>query len=135
MISVHAAGNRLQLARDAGVLQSAIDAAETANAKDALSKMLAHQLAAAHRGAMKMIQQGLNGAPNLEAARCLGAAARLMVAYQSGMETLQKIKTGNKQTVIVKHIQMVQVGEGGQAVVAGNVKGEGNDKPYETVDR
>ena len=51
-----------------------------------------------------------------------------MIAYQSGMLTLLKIKNGNNQTVIGNHVQMVQVGEGGQAVVAGEVKGSRNVK-------
>lgn len=46
MISVRAAGYRLHLAREARVLQAGIDAAQSANAKDSITKMLAHQLAA-----------------------------------------------------------------------------------------
>ena len=39
--------------------------------------------------------------------------------YQEGLLTLQKLRTGGKQTVVVQH---VQVSEGGQAVIAGSVK-------------
>jgi hypothetical protein len=62
---------------------------------------------------------------NLRATRLAGAASRLMQAYQQGMVTLDRLRTGNKQTIIVQH---VQVNEGGQAVVAGKVpraRGEG----------
>lgn len=129
MIGVAAASDRLQLARGADVLHLAIDAAETAGAANSLEKMLCHQLAALHRGAMKMTQQGLtNGTPNVEATRALGTAARMMLTFQSGMETLQKIKNRGKQTVVVKHVQVVQVQDGGQAVVAGKVKGQTTKK-------
>src|SRR5262249_36519859 len=122
MIAVRAASNRLELARNADVLHSALDAAKSAGSADPLTKMLCHQLAAAHRGAMKLIHQGMAvGVPNVDAMRSLGTAVRMMQTFQSGMETLQKLKTGNKQTVVVKHVQMVQIGEGGQAVVTGNV--------------
>ena len=50
------------------------------------------------------------------------AVARLTRGYQEGMLTLQKLRTGGKQTVVVQH---VQVTDGGQAVVAGQVKGRG----------
>jgi hypothetical protein len=126
MISVGAAENRLQLARDAGVLKLAVDASMTADANNSLEKMLCHQMAGLHKGAMKMLQQGLSqGIPNVEATRALGTAARMMLTFQSGMETLQKIKNKGKQTVVVKHVQVVQVQDGGQAVVAGKVGRDG----------
>jgi hypothetical protein len=46
----------------------------------------------------------------------------MFTACQSAAETIHRIKTGGKQTVVVKHIQITQVGEGGQAVIAGKVK-------------
>jgi hypothetical protein len=122
MISVGAASERLQLARGVGVLKSAVDAAATVGAKDSLTKSLTHQLAAAHRGAMKMMQQGFqHGVPVPEATRCVTAAARLMTVYQGGMLTMQKLRNGNKQTFVIKHINVQQVKvEGGQAVVNGS---------------
>jgi len=56
--------------------------------------------------------------PIAEFARLANAAARMMQAYQEAFVTLQKVRTGGKQTVVVQH---VQIGEGGQAVVAGSV--------------
>jgi hypothetical protein len=41
-----------------------------------------------------------------------------MSTYQQGMMTLQRVRSGGKQTVVVQH---VHVKEGGQAVVAGKV--------------
>jgi hypothetical protein len=48
-------GDRLNLARGAGVLKGAIDASMTAGAGNSLEKMLCHQLAAVHRAAMQLI--------------------------------------------------------------------------------
>ena len=45
--------------------------------------------------------------------------SRLMGTFQDGMATLDRIRRGGRQTVTVQH---VNVGPGGQAVVAGNLK-------------
>src|SRR5215203_4783312 len=52
-------------------------------------------------------------------ARLAGAIARMSGAYQSGMTTMQRIRSGGTQRVIVQH---VTVTEGGKAVVAGQVE-------------
>jgi hypothetical protein len=81
--------------------------------------MLLHQMAAAHRAAMKqMARVNDDRLPPVEAARLMNTAARLMQVYQSACLTLQRIKTGGKQTVVVQH---VQVADGGQAVIAASV--------------
>ena len=54
----------------------------------------------------------------VEMARLSNAAARAMQSYRESFLTLQKLRTGGKQTVVVQH---VQVSPGGQAVVAGSV--------------
>ena len=122
MISVIASEHRIDLATCVGsrVAESAVDAAESAQAGNSLEKMLCHQMAAAHRAAMKMIASSLNDLlPPVEKARLSNAAARMMQIYQEALLTLQKIRTGGKQTVVVQH---VQVSEGGRAVIAGSVK-------------
>jgi hypothetical protein len=58
--------------------------------------------------------------PPVEMARLSNASARMMQIYQEAVLTLQKLRTGGKQTVVVQH---VQVSEGGQAVIAGSVAG------------
>lgn len=45
-----------------------------------------------------------------------GTFARLSGSYQAGMMTLQRMRSGGRQTVIVQHNH---VGEGGQAVIGG----------------
>ncbi len=46
------------------------------------------------------------------------ASTRMIEAFQRGLLTLERLRNGGKQTVVVQH---VAVSEGGQAVVAGTV--------------
>jgi hypothetical protein len=124
----------MQLAKKAGALALGVDAADTIQAGNSVELMLAHQLAATHAGAMRIMGQintmmdyrsnavAEDDSANVRATRLAGAAARLMTAYQQGVIALDRIRTGGKQTIIVQH---VQVNEGGQAVVAGKMKGPG----------
>ena len=124
MIGVMASEHRVELAACVGprVAESAIDAAQTAQAANSLEKMVCHQMAAAHRAAMKLMSMTLNDTlPPVEVARLSNATARMMQVYQEGLLTLHRIRTGGRQTVVVQH---VQVSDGGQAVVAGNVIGD-----------
>ena len=56
---------------------------------------------------------------NVQGTRLAGAIARMSGSYQSGMTTMQRLRSGGTQRVIVQH---VTVTEGGQAVVAGQVE-------------
>jgi hypothetical protein len=123
-ISVDASEQRMYLASEAGVLQSAVDASETAQAGNSLEKMLTHQMAAGHRAAMRLVARvGSEQLPIVEMARLSNAAARMMQVFQEGLLALQKLRSGGKQTVVVQH---VQVSEGGQAVIAGSVASGGS---------
>jgi hypothetical protein len=127
MISVSASELRVDLAACvwSQVAEAALDAAESAQAGNSLEKMLCHQMAVMHCAAMKLASRSLdNVMPPVEMARLSNAAARMMQVYQEAFLTLQKIRTGGKQTVVVQH---VQVSQGGQAVIAGSVKSE-NEK-------
>ncbi len=64
---------------------------------------------------MKSLKQVLS----IEAARLLNASSRTMDTYQHALLTLERMRNGGKQTVVVQH---VTVADGGQAVVAGQVK-------------
>ena len=48
----------------------------------------------------------------------MNASARMMDTYQRALLTLERVRNGGKQTVVVQH---VTVAGGGQAVVAGQV--------------
>lgn len=124
-ISVDASEQRASVATRANALSPALDAAVSARAKNSIEKMLCHQLAAVHMAGMELlvrVEQSLVDWPPVERARLTNAAARLFEVYQSGCLTLQKLKTRGRQRVLVQH-QQVNVGSGGQAVVAGQVAG------------
>ena len=126
VISVDASEHRAHAATKAGVLSAALDASVSVGARNSLEKMIAHQVAAAHHAGMALLGRVADDdmvrprLPPVELARLTNAASRLFDVSQSGCVTLQRMKTGGKQHVIVQH---VTVSQGGQAVVAGRVEG------------
>ena len=91
------------------------------------------QLAAVHRSTMKLADQvtrrlnGLQGLPvesataqrvSVEAARLAGVMTRMTAAFQQGMLTLRRFRTGGQQQVLVQHHYLTNVEDGGQAIVA-----------------
>ena len=134
-VTVDAGRDRLDLAHSAGALELGLDVSETIGAQNSLEKMLAHQLAAAHRSTMKLsaqlnrcmermdvLDEDTRERANVQGTRLAGAMARMMTSYQQGLATLQKMRSGGQQIVTVQH---VQVNEGGQALMAGRVGGGG----------
>jgi hypothetical protein len=132
-VAADASRDRLDLAKNAGSLEMALDTADSIQAADGLERMLAHQLATAHTAAMTaaaLMQQQMTEAsrslgPNrqaacVEAERMSRAFVRLTGSYQAGMQTLQRMRSGGRQVVVVQHNH---IGEGAQAVVAGSVTG------------
>ena len=120
-IAIDASATRLELLADVDAVALGIDAAESIQAQNSLEKMLAHQMAAAHKHSLNLMAKIPHAADSLEALRLSNASVRLMLAYQDGMRLLQKIRSGGRQVVIVQH---VQVAEGGQAVIAGGVQNQ-----------
>jgi hypothetical protein len=130
LLSAEAALDRLSLARSADALTLAVETAEDAGAVTAVEKMIAHQLAAAHKLAMELCAAGSRAvrrhvaAPHLnqgaltEASRSAQAAARLMAACQGAALALDRLRHGARQQIVVQH---VAVADGGRAVVAGSV--------------
>ena len=137
MLAIDASQHRMELADKADVLTLAVDAATTIQAANSLEKMLVHQMAAAHTLALEATCRGARSAESLqahravhqqlsiEAGRMMNASARMMDTYQHGMLTLAKIRSGGQQTVVVQH---VNVGDGGRAMVAGQVKLRGKKR-------
>jgi hypothetical protein len=134
-VTVDASRDRLNLADLAGVLELALDASDTIDAKNSLEKMLVHQMAVLHRSIMKLTirmedmqlpfphrGESQERERNQEICRLAGTVARLTASYQSGMLTLQRVRAGGRQVVTVQH---VHVAEGGQAVVAAKISGRG----------
>jgi hypothetical protein len=137
MLAIDASRQRMELADKAKVLELGLDAAATTQAENSLEKMLAHQMAAAHTAAMEAQAAALDlmhrfkhtgyahQLLSIEACRMMNASARMMDTFQHGMLTLAKVRSGGQQTVVVQHID---VGAGGQAMVAGQVKVRGNKR-------
>src|SRR5829696_1864572 len=137
-VTVDASRDRLDLAHEAAALESALDAADSIDAKNSLEKMLAHQLAAGHRSAMKLVAEvnrqasylaNVHGSEqdrmNVQVTRLAGATARMMTTFQQGLVTLQRLRTGGQQVVTVQH---VGVRDGGQAIVGGRMKAGGGGR-------
>jgi hypothetical protein len=139
MVAAQASLTRIELAIDANVLALTVDLADTMQAGNSLERMLAGQLAALHMLAMKNAATAASFAlkaadphgvtptaqrqiANVEAARSTNAAARASEAFQHGMLTLDRLRNGGRQNVVVQH---VNVRDGGHAVVAGAVQDGG----------
>ena len=141
LLDAEASQERLNLAREAGALTLALDAAEGMGAATPAERMLAHQMATAHAMAMRLLAKAdafaarrflthqtraIDAADeakreqvaSVEASRLATAAARMMEATARAALVLDRLRNGNRQTVVVQH---VAVGEGGRAVVAGAV--------------
>jgi hypothetical protein len=132
-VTVDASRDRLELASLAGVLELALDASDSIDAKNSLEKMMVHQMAVLHRSIMKLTarmddialqfphHEGFQQR-NVEICRLAATVARLTASYQSGLLALQRVRAGGRQVVTVQH---VHVSDGGQAVVAAKINGKG----------
>jgi len=125
VVAAKASQERMELVDKAKCLALAVDSAEGIENPTALEKMLAHQMAAAHRMSMKLMEKADGVVNNIRtqldmnyAGLLIGQATRLMTVYQAGLQALVKAKTGGKQEVVVQH---VHVNGDGQAVVAGKM--------------
>lgn len=139
-VAADASRDRLDLLKEAGTLEVALDTADSIQANDSLERMLAHQMATAHAMAMraaKVMGQELDSAerhldPAKRSAACVevnrlaGTYARLTGSYQAGMLTLQRMRSGGRQTVVVQHNH---IGDGGQAVIGGQQQVGGGGTP------
>jgi hypothetical protein len=118
-VASEASERRVSRALEGDVLELALDAAESAGAKNSLEKMLCHQMAGAHDCSMKLLARAFDPKnPPAVVAQLANAAAKLMNAYQGGLMALQKMRTGGRQVVTVQH---VSISGNAQAVVAGNI--------------
>lgn len=115
-IAAAASRDRLNLTGDN--LALALDASESIRGANSLEKMLAHQMAAAHRMAMELMNQVAANDVADDVVKLVNASTRLMSTFQNGLQTLAKVRTGGKQEVTVQHIH---VAGDAQAVVAGKM--------------
>jgi cobalamin biosynthesis Co2+ chelatase CbiK len=91
-----------------------LDLADTINASNSVEKLLAYDIALAHKIANEQAHKAsYESDPAIEIKR-LRESARMLSCAQQGILTLHKLRTGGTQNVIVQH---VHVSEGGQAVI------------------
>ncbi len=124
--ALDASAHRVDLLSQMGTdcVALAIDAAASIKAENSLERMLAHQLAVAHKIALEITASVLFQSEPVEKARLYNVAVRFMDIYQRGLLTLQRLRTGGEQKITIHH---VNVGEGGQAIV-GSVRTGGEKK-------
>lgn len=122
--ALDASAHRLDLLRGMGndCVAMALDAAHSIKAGNSLEKMLAHQLAVAHKTILEITEQAHFQQSVAEKARMLNLAARMMESFQKGLLTLQRLRTNGDQRITV---QYVHVTDGGQAVIGNLDKGGG----------
>jgi hypothetical protein len=127
---------RRKLTEKADVCHIAAELSKSINADNDIEQLLAEQLAAAHRLAMSFAARSVLHAQNSEfahlsgiarvtnaqeATRFAGASARMVLAFNDGLRTLQRMRSGGRQTVVVQH---VTVADGAQAIVTGSVNAQ-----------
>jgi len=123
LAAVEASLERSRLLLDYGIdaVAMALDAPASIEATNSLEKILAHQLAVAHKNAMEQVGRAHGAcAPDTEIKR-LNVATRFMSVFQQGLLTLRKIRQNGQQRITV---QYVNVSQGSQAVI-GNIDGNG----------
>ena len=119
MLSLEATIQRTELADKAGVFELAIEAAESSKAEGAIQKMICHQMAAAHRHAMRLLAESEAQRDTVEKCRMATTASKLMDAFSRAATALQRLQTGSSQVVTVQHVQI----NGGQTAIVGNFRG------------
>lgn len=98
----------------------ALDAAATIEAGNSLERMLAHQLAVAHKTALTLTDKATFQPDAGEKARMLNTACRMMETYQRGLLTLQRLRSSERNGAV----QFVTVADGGQAIIGRIYRGK-----------
>ena len=95
------------------------------NPQDGTETLLCVQAVQAHYAASECLRRGwIPEQPADIAAGLRNAAAKFMRVYREHIEALDKHRNRGQQKITVQH-QHVNVGNGGQAMIAGNVEGRG----------
>jgi hypothetical protein len=125
--ALDASANRLDLITSLGadVAAMALDASETMGATNSLEKMLAHQLAVCHDGAMRFSAKASLEQDPLHMVRLMNLANRSMETFQKGLLTLKRLRSSGEQRIMVQH---VDVRDGGQAVISQMIPGSDGPK-------
>jgi hypothetical protein len=114
LAAVESSEARGRLLKMNDVVALGVDISNTVKASNTAERLIAHGVAVAHKVALEQAMRGsIESDPVLEVKR-LQVSARMMLVVQQGVLTLQKLKTGGTQNVVVQH---VYVESGGQAIV------------------
>ena len=114
MLSLEATIQRTDLADKAGVFELAIETAESSKAKGSVQKMLTHQMAAAHKHAMRLLGESEKERDSVEKCRMATTASKLMDAFSKAALALNRLQNGGNQIMTVQHVQV-----NGQAIIGG----------------
>lgn len=134
LVAADASLDRLNLVGGVQATCLAVDMADDLKVRGSLEKSLAHQMASCHALALRFMNKAdaqlsqvasfwstpIQQIASIEASRLGATAAKLLEAHNRAALTLQRLRSGGKQTVIVQH---VHVDRGGRAVVAGRIEG------------
>jgi hypothetical protein len=118
LVAIESSHTRGRLLHANDVVALGIDVSNSAGAANTHEKLVAHEIALAHKVAMEQANRAQHERDPLIELKRLQISARFMAAAQEGILTLQKLKTSGPQSVTVQH---VHIASGGQAVV-GNVQ-------------
>ena len=114
LAAIESSETRGRLLKLNDVVALGVDISNTVKAANTAEKLVAHEIAVAHKVAMEQAMRATQESnPAFELKR-LQISARMMTVAQQGLLTLQRLKTGGTQNVVVQH---VRVESGGQAVV------------------
>ena len=105
LLNLAASEQRANLLERNGVLELGIEAAQNAKAQGAIEKMTSHQMAAAHKRAMELMEESASARDPDIAIKKARASARLMDAYSRSALTLQRLQSGG-QTIQVQYVQV-----------------------------
>ena len=122
LAAIESSLTRVRLLEMNEVVALGVDVSNTLRATNTAEKLIAHEIAVAHKVAMEQVKRAkFECDPAMEMKR-LQISARMMAMAQQGVLTIQKLKTGGTQNVVVQH---VRVEAGGQAVVGAVQSGNG----------
>jgi hypothetical protein len=102
----------LLLSNDVAAL--GLDVANAAGATNTIEKLLSHQIAVAHKIALEQAAQASKERDKAMEVKRLQTSARMMTAFQHGLLTLHRLRTGGTQKVVVQYVHLES---GAQAVV------------------
>ena len=106
LLNLAASEQRAQLLERNDVLELGIEAAHQAKAGNGIEKMAAHQMAAAHKRAMELLEESASARDPDTAIKKARASARLMDAFSRAALTLQRLQSGGGQTIQVQYMQV-----------------------------